>query len=371
MNKHKIRLMKKLTSLVFVLIVFMLTVTNLFAPKLTFSINENRVLSPFPSLSLSNIFGGDFDDQFETWFADHFIARDAWIQAKAAARISVGAIENNSVYLGSDGRLIGSYTSINPATANMNISSINDFASENGIQVNVMIVPGSAYGESQYLPLGAYNLNEKQMIEQIAQQMPEQNFIDLTDALSQQDDYFKTDHHWNEKGAYAAYQAICASVLHTDPQSFTYTEVADDFKGTMYSKSGAFWTDGEPLYRIDPTSENAVTVTLEDGTVMDSLYKDENLTGKDKYTYYLDGNHSYEKIQTSVNNGKKAVIVKDSYAHILVPYLAQEYSEIDLVDLRYYRDAVSRLITDPASTDVYVIYSLDEFTSDKSLAALW
>jgi hypothetical protein len=72
-----------------------------------------------------------------------------------------------------------------------------------------------------------------------------------------------------------------------------------------------------------------------------------------------------------VNNGKKAVIVKDSYAHILVPYLAQEYSEIDLVDLRYYKNAVSSLITDPSSTDVYVIYSLDEFTGSRSLAALW
>lgn len=371
MKNDKTKRNQILTTGVFIALVFVLTITNLFSPKATFSENENRVLAPFPTLTAANIFGGDFDDQFETWFADHFFARDTWIQAKAASRISVGAIENNSVYLGKDGRLIGALTSINPTTMATNIRTINDFSQEIGKQMNIMIVPGSAYSESQYLPAGSYNLDEKKIIEQIASQMPEQNFMNVCDVLNGQDDYFKTDHHWNEKGAEAAYKEICASVLHTQPQTFTYTEVADDFKGTMYSKSGTFWNDGESLYRIDPASPNDVTVTMEDGTVMNSLYKEENLNGKDKYTYYLDGNHGYEKIQTSVNNGKKAVIVKDSYAHILVPFLAQEYSEIDLIDLRYYKDAVSRLITDKDTTDVYVIYSLDEFASDKSLAALW
>jgi len=371
MKNKKTKFMHRMTTCVFLVIVFVLTITNLLAPKLTFSANENRVLSPFPSLTLSNIFGGDFDNQFETWFADHFFARDTWIQAKAAARITAGAIENNSVYLGKDGHLIGSLTSFSPSTVDMNTRSINEFAEDTGIKVNVMIVPGAAYGDSEYLPAGAYDLNEKEMLSQIGERLSSQNVLDVSEVLKGQDDYFKTDHHWNEKGAYAAYENICANVLHTEPQQFTYTKVTDDFKGTMYSKSGTFWNSGEALYRIDPQTKNDVTVTMEDGTIMTSLYKDENLQGKDKYTYYLDGNHSFEKIQTSVNNGKKAVIVKDSYAHILVPYLAQEYSEIDLVDLRYYRDAVSHLITDKDSTDVYVIYSLDEFASNKSLAALW
>lgn len=371
MKKKKNKFIQRLTTWIFLGIIFTLTITNIFSPKLSFSENENRVLTPFPSLSLANITGGDFDDQFEAWFADHFFARDTWIQAKASARMDVGAIENNDVYLGKDGRLAGAFTSVNPAALSTNISTVNDFAEETGIKLNVMILPGSAYGSAQDLPAGAYNLDEKEMISAIAAEMPEQNFLDLCDELASPEDYFKTDHHWNEKGAYAAYQKICSSVLHTQPQQFTYTKVADDFKGTMYSKSGAFWTAGEDLYRIDPAVENDITVTMDNGKVMSSLYNDDNLAGKDKYTYYLDGNHGYEKIQTSVNNGKKAVIVKDSYAHILVPYLAQEYSEIDLVDLRYYRDAVSRLITDKDSTDVYVIYSLDEFASDKNLAALW
>jgi hypothetical protein len=371
MKRKRIKLSQLITTFVFFVIIFMLALTNLFAPKLTFSSNENRVLASFPSLSPANVFGGDFDDQFETWFADHFVARDTWIQVKAAARISAGAIENNNVYIGSNGHLIGSFTQADASTMNLNAQWINEFAEEQGIKVNVMIVPGAAYGSSQFLPSGAYNLDEKTVIEQLAAKFSQQNFIDVCDVLADGSYYFKTDHHWNELGAYAAYQKICAQVLKSEPKQFTYTEAASDFKGTMYSKSGVFWTSGESLYRIDPVEKNDVTVTLDDGTIMTSLYNDENLAGKDKYTYYLDGNHGYEKIETSVGNGRKAVIVKDSYSHILVPYLAQEYSEIDLVDLRYYRDAVSRLITDKDSTDVYVIYSLDEFASDKSLAALW
>jgi len=367
----KKNLIHKSTTYVFLGVVFALTITNLCSPKQTYSENENRTLAPFPSLSFSNITGGQFDDEFETWFADHFFARDAWIQAKAAARITAGANENNSVYLGKDGHLLGAFNTFNPDTIKMNIQCINEFAQDTNTKINIMIVPGAVSSDASDLPFGAYNLNEEDMLKQIGIQFSQQNYINLSAVLKDQDAYFKTDHHWNVKGAYIAYQEICSSVLHTEPQQFTYTQVADDFKGTMYSKSGAFWTKGEPMYRIDPKTQNDVTVTIDQGKVMNSLYNEESLNGKDKYTYYLDGNHGYERIQTSVNNGKKTVIVKDSYAHILVPFLAQEYSEIDLVDLRYYRDAVSRLITDKETTDVYIIYSLDEFASDKSLAALW
>lgn len=371
MKKDKMRITHIMTICTFLLVIFSLTIINIFAPKESFSENENRVLSPFPSLSLSNIFGGSFDDQFESWFTDHFVSRDTWIQTKAMTKIIVGSNENNSVYIGKDGHLIGSFIDSDSKAIQTNTDSINAFAEDIGKNVNVLLVPGAAYGDSQYLPSGSYNLDQEQMIQDIYALMPKQNNIDICDKLKGQDAYFKTDHHWNEIGAYAAYQSICSSVLNTQPQTFTYTKVSDDFKGTMYSKAGTFWMQGDSLYRIDSSQANDVTVTFEDGSIMNSLYNDENLNGKDKYTYYLDGNHAFEKITTSVDNGKKAIIIKDSYAHILVPYLAQEYSEIDMIDLRYYKDSVSKLIEDINQTDIYVLYSVDEFTSSKNLAALW
>ncbi len=371
-KKEKKIIIKLITMCIFIGLVYSFTFANLFSKKKDFSENENRALAPFPALTIHNIFGGNFDDQFEKWFADHFFARDTWIESKAILRKATGTIENNDVYFAKNDRLIQKFSNYDEKTVKNNIQYVNEFAKENNLTANILLVPGAAYGAKDTLPTGAYNLDEKQFIKEIGKKFPDQNFLDITDSITSNGDYyFKTDHHWNEKGAYVAYKKICTDVLHNVPKKFSYTKVADDFKGTMYSRSGAFWTNGEPIYRIDPNIPNEITLTLEDGTTTNSLYFDENLKKKDKYTYYLDGNHAFEDIKTSSKSGKTAVIVKDSYSHILIPYLAQEYSEIKLIDLRYFRNGVSNEITDPANTDFYLIYSLDTFVSDTNLAALW
>ena len=61
-------------------------------------------------------------------------------------------------------------------------------------------------------------------------------------------------------------------------------------------------------------------------------------------------------------------MIKDSYAHILMPYLISEYEEIDMVDLRYYHDSVSELIKE--DSDVYFIYSIDNFAQDPNVIFL-
>lgn len=53
-----------------------------FAPREgTYSEAENRTLASFPELSLTNIFGGDFDDEIEDYLLDHFPGRNMVISA--------------------------------------------------------------------------------------------------------------------------------------------------------------------------------------------------------------------------------------------------------------------------------------------------
>lgn len=369
--KKKI-ILQILTVCIFLAFIYTLSIANLFTPERTFSDNENRSLAQAPSLSPSNLVSGKFDDEFEAWFADQFVARDRWIEMKASVRKDAGAIENNGVYFGHDGRLISQFTSADEKILNNNISYINEFSKDTGLKANILLVPGASYGEKKFLPMGAWNLDEAGMLKEIGKKFPDQNYMNITDQLGTGNDYyFKTDHHWNEKGAQIGYEEICRSVLNKNPQSFTYRKVSDDFHGTMYSKSGAFWTKGDPVYEIVPERKNKVAVTYDGKKKGNSLFVTENLKKKDKYTYYLDGNHAIEDIQTSVKNGKTALIVKDSYAHILVPYLTQEYSHIVMVDLRYYHQPVSSLIKSKKNTDLYFIYSLETFCSDTNLAQLF
>lgn len=344
---------------------------NVFAEKPDVSWNENRTLQEMPSTQPATLFSGNFDEQFEKWFSDHFVNRDKWIELNAIARKATGAIENNGVYFAQDGRLVQQFQTVNETTLQANIDTVNAFCTDHGVKANIFLVPTAAWGAANELPVGASDVDQKALLQEIKQKFPDQTFIDYTELASPSPNlYYRTDHHWNEKGAYQGYVAIASQVLNKIPNAFIYTEVSDSFEGTMYSRSGAFWVSPDPIYEIDPDgSDLQVSVSYDDGdTVTNSLYSTDRLSTKDQYAYYVDGNHAYVDIKTNMNTNKKAVIVKDSYAHILMPFLATEYSEIQMVDLRYYRGNVSDLLDD--QTDLYFIYSLDNFCTDPNLAFL-
>ena len=73
------------------------------------------------------------------------------------------------------------------------------------------------------------------------------------------------------------------------------------------------------------------------------MFFDDNLKGNDKYTVFLDGNHPLVRIKTG-NEGGRLLVIKDSFAHCLVPFLTENYSEIVMIGLRYYKMPVSALI---------------------------
>lgn len=363
----------KLTVLLFVCSLGVISITNMFSKYETISWNENRTLAEKPELTLSSLASGRFDDQFESWFSDHFFQRDHWIELHAFLRKMCGAIENNGVYFAAHDRLVRQFQTVDSANLQANIDVIRAFSQAADIKANILLIPGAVWGAASDLPHGAADINQTQLLKSIGKQLADQNFINFTELSSPSASlYFKTDHHWNEKGAYQGYVSIASQVLKKIPNRFIYTKKSADFQGTMCSRSGAFWGAKDSIYEIQPeTGKIDVQVTYDtDSTVYDSLYAPVHLSEKDQYMYYLDGNHAYVHIKTSTPNDKKAIIVKDSYAHILIPFLAGEYSEIQLVDLRYYHAAVSQLLDDKAHTDFYILYNLDNFCSDPNLAFL-
>ena len=87
----------------------------------------------------------------------------------------------------------------------------------------------------------------------------------------------------------------------------------------------------------------------------EGLYWEEYLGKKDKYSTFLGGNHSVDVIRNSdVKSERKLMILKDSYANSMIPFLATNFSEIHVVDLRYYAQNLYTYIdengTSPPST---------------------
>ena len=112
-----------------------------------------------------------------------------------------------------------------------------------------------------------------------------------------------------------------------------------------------------------------VTVTY-NGEKHDSIYDESKLETKDKYAVLFGGNYGEVTIETEAKNGKCLMILKDSFANSMVPYLLEDYEKIVMIDLRYYRGSLSQDIEEQKVTDLLVLYEMSNFAQDRNLYKL-
>jgi hypothetical protein len=89
------------------------------------------------------------------------------------------------------------------------------------------------------------------------------------------------------------------------------------------------------------------------------VYDMEKAEGKDPYELFLSGNQPYVRITNPANpEGKRLVVFRDSFGSSIAPLLAQGYSEVILLDLRYLSSAfVGKVGIDFRNADVLFLYS--------------
>ena len=64
------------------------------------------------------------------------------------------------------------------------------------------------------------------------------------------------------------------------------------------------------------------------------------------------------------------MLIRDSYADSLAPFLAQSFSEVHLLDLRYYRASAAQYAEENGIDAICVLYSVQNFISDRNLVLL-
>lgn len=343
-------------------------------PDRDFSPDENRILAQRPEITLQSIRSGKFMSDFEAYVTDQFPGRDRWIAGKAAAERFSGKHENNGVFFfKSEGLtyLIPRFDSPDEKRLKDNLGYVKRFAKESPIPVTVGLIPTAATVWADLLPQGAPNYDQRLILEQAAQAIPD--FVDLYGVLKEHSGepiYYRTDHHWTTLGAYYGYCGLAAALgyeLSPLPQFETVTE---DFYGTSYSSSGVRWVKPDSIQIAVP--HDGVTVTSFEGNRAQSrqLYDYSKLEEKDKYAFFLGGQQPLCVIETPNQNKPRLLIIRDSYTDSLAPFLTREFSEIHLVDLRYYKGSLGDYIRENTIDRALVLYSVPNFVSDTNLAWL-
>ena len=83
--------------------------------------------------------------------------------------------------------------------------------------------------------------------------------------------------------------------------------------------------------------------------------------------HVLNGNHGKVVITTPTEENRTLLVIKDSYANSLIPFLAPYYRKIVVVDPRYFYDDLEELMQVEEIQEVLYLYNANTFYSDTSL----
>ena len=348
----------------------------LLGPKSDFSENENRVLEQAPALETSALLDGSYTDSLEAFVNDQFPLRTQFLSLNTSFQIVSGRKDLGSnysitpaeggVYLGKNDHVYEVLLPNTTDTFKKNIQGLKTFSQETGLPFWVMPVPSGSQEQQENLPLFAQNHDQREELKYIRDTITDKNatVVDLFDTLGSWngDFYYKTDHHWNTFGAYEGYKVLAEKMGFTPygKDKFTFRLASRSFYGTLYSKAVNFFQKPDDLYLPEYTEPQDIVQVI-GGEEREGLYWEEYLDKKDKYSTFMGGNHSVEVVKNkNQNNGRKLLLLKDSYANSLVHFLCLHYSEIHVIDLRYYSQNVYEYVEENGITEAAAVYSMKQ-----------
>ncbi|NLP36351.1 MAG: hypothetical protein GX357_01705 [Firmicutes bacterium] len=363
----------KLISLM--LLGFLLGCTFLFVllPERDFSPLENRMLQTKPVPAPADLLSGNFTATFDQYVADQFVFRDWWVSLKVKVERLLQKKEQNGVYFGKDGYLLQVLPQDNEEIWAENLVALDNFAKKSPVPVYFLPVPAAAQVLPEKLP--AFAAPSPSYLEpgNFRSKLKHTAGIDVfNEFYGQEKYYYRTDHHWTTEGAYAAYRKTGEAVGFTPVarESFKIETVAADFLGSLAARTG---TQPQPdvLQLFLPQTPLPCRVEyVAEKRIEASFYAWEHIDSRDKYAVFLDGNHALIKITTSVPKGRRLLVVKDSFANAMLPFLAHHYEEIYVVDLRFFHDNLAVFLWQQEVDEVLFLYGTMTLATETVLRKL-
>lgn len=386
-------------------------------PRQTYSEFEKRELEKTPTFSVKSLFNGTFTQELDSYFADHFAFRDNFVilasklkemrgfrfdDIKIHGNTTNPAVENEQsnivvpensapivqetlplpvpeqddpnevgekygtvfVYKGKAMSVFGG-----SEQAGTNYASVlNEYQKALGdsIQIYNLLIPTAI---EFYLPpkYKSVSNSQKESIDFIYSKLnPAIKTVDAYSTLQKHTDkyiYFNTDHHWTGLGAYYAYTAF-AKIAGFEPASLSSFKTGrlDDFLGTLYGQTQdqklKDYQDYVEYYKM-PDKQNIVRFDKNKPfTPLPTTLLGEYAKGVNSYSVFLHGDHPLMRIDTQNKNGKKILMVKESYGNAFAPFLTQNYEQVYIVDQRYFQLGLVDFIKENGIQEVLFINNI-------------
>ena len=390
-----LRILYTASAVLFVGVLLIFGIVSIFDKDKLVSESENRTLAKRPEFSVATLFDGKYTVEFENYYSDNFPGREFFIGVNSKlkdvfTRFSTG--ENSDVIISvdkTDDDFAGEGVDLgNKPQPEEEQTQVEESTTKPVIQEPVsikgsLVLSGNrameifTYGEksadryaaivnktAKAMPEGvkfysliaptavefygtdSYTTGKHSQLDAIKKVYAKMDAgvikVDAYSAIAPKSDeyiYFRTDLHWTARGAYYAYTSFCKSAGLTAPElsAFPSHEI-DGFVGSLYRTSQAEILKKNPdkveCFDLLVEATNTVYNSAAMNGGIQSYIVANKVNGSNKYLAFISGDQPLEKITTNVKNGKKILVIKESFGNAFVPFLCNIYEEVYVVDPR-------------------------------------
>ncbi len=365
---------KKITSFTFCLLLLIFFVLVIILPKdEKASEKENRPLATMPEFTIDNLLYGSFTKDYESFLTDNVGYRSYFMDFGGKLESLKGMdfqADEKVLTLPSGGQLVLSSDRImevyreNLSVKTSYIDALSEIFSKVDANKYIMLVPTQLeFSDSAYRN---YSDSQKYAIELIYASLPDVLGINVYDSLKENTDdyiYFRTDHHWTQDGAYLGYREIMKAIGEEPLELDSFKKnTLKGFLGFLYNQANIpeykEFKDDINYYTFAENPLIYAKIREEDGRITNYQSRVYLLPKKDaspNYGIFMGSDHPIATVKTKIKNGKTLLVIKDSYANALLPFLTNHFENLVIVDPRSYFGTIDDLTSEYNITDMIVI----------------
>lgn len=369
-----IRIFKRLPGVIFMVLLLGLAGKEALSHQRTYSPVEKRELQTRPEISITKVLDGRFQKKYESYLRDQFPGRDHWVSFQSDMELFMGKNEIHNVYIGKNHYLLEHYTEkeFDPQQISKNLQALEKFVgkAKQNADVHVMMVPTKSWVLREKLPAFAPHYKEQKFYDALQQKLEKEDVLisvePVLDAHKEEEIYYRTDHHWTTLGAWYAYEQYTKAVggdLQRAQGKKKFRCISKDFYGTTYAKIN-YARQADKIEIYEPADKLRVVYNMGEKKTK-TLYDVSFLKTADQYSVFTGGNQAVLEITGGIKNGKTLLLIKDSFANSILPFLAEDYEKLVVVDLRQLNVSGDRLLEMFSPTDILILYNSAQFAQDK------
>lgn len=182
-----------------------------------------------------------------------------------------------------------------------------------------------------------------------------------------EDIYLRTDHHWAPRGAYYAAKKF-AEVAGVPFQDLSHYEAdtVHRFVGSMYGYSKDIAVKNAPedfiYYKPKGVEYNTTYIIYNINKNYQVLSESKPVQGPFFYKYkdgnggayctMMGGDTKLTQVRTSTHNGRRLIILKDSFGNAIPGFLFFSFEEVHVIDNRYFTKDIVAYVEEHHITDI-------------------